>query len=54
MRKLDEEILKLLVEVNEVTDDEIAEEVTEAGDLRGEGKALVTSISDLLQPKQEV
>ena len=54
VRKLDEEILKLLVEVDEVTDDEIAEEVTEAGDLRGEGKALVTSISDLLQPKQEV
>ena len=54
VRKLDEEILKLLVEVDEVTDDEIAEEVTEAGDLRGEGKALVTSISDLLQPKQEI
>ena len=40
VRKLDEEILKLLVEVDEVTDDEIAEEVTEAGDLRGHGESL--------------
>ena len=40
--------------MDDVTDGEIAEEVTKARNLRGEVKVSVTSISDLLQPKQEV
>ena len=46
--KMDEDILKPLVEIEEVTDDEIAEEVKVAGDLRGMVKAFVTSISEIL------
>ena len=45
---MDEDILKPLVEMEEVTDDEIAEEVKVAGDLRGMVKAFVTSISEIL------
>ena len=55
VRKLDGEILKLIVQMEEVhvTDEEIAEEVKCARDLRGEINALVTSISDLLAAKGE-
>ena len=52
-KKIDEDILNILVQIEDVTDDEIAEEVQLAGDLRGEIKALITSLSDLLTQNTE-
>ena len=46
-----EEILNGLVSVEGVTDEEIAEEVRTAGDLKGEISATITCLDDLLRPK---
>ncbi|XP_068749238.1 uncharacterized protein [Montipora capricornis] len=51
LRQLDEEILNGLVSVEGVTDEEIAEEVRTAGDLKGEISATITCLDDLLRPK---
>lgn len=45
LRKLDEEILRNLVEVEGVTDEDIAEEVQIAGNLKGEIKAITSSLT---------
>ena len=47
-KELDGEILRLLVEIEEVSDEEIAEEIRCAGDLRGEFTALVASAEEAL------
>ena len=52
-KKIDEDILNILVQMDDATDDEIAEEVQLAGELRGEIKALITSLSDLLTQQTE-
>ncbi|KAL9955950.1 hypothetical protein ACROYT_G037357 [Oculina patagonica] len=54
LKKLDKEILNILVQIEGVSDDEIAEEVQRAGDTRGEIKALSTSLSDLVSRKSRV
>ena len=46
-KKIDEEILNILVQIECVADEEIAEEIKRAGDIRGEIKALLISLSDL-------
>ena len=46
-KKIDEEILNILVQIEGVADEEIAEEIKRAGDIRGEIKALLISLSDL-------
>lgn len=53
LRKLDEEILRNLVEVEGVTDEDIAEEVQIAGNLKGEIKAITSSLTELLTRKPE-
>ena len=52
-KKIDEDILNILVQMDDATDDDIAEEVQLAGELRGEIKALITSLSDLLTQQTE-
>ena len=47
-KELDDEILRLLVEIEDVSDEEIAEEIRCAGDLRGEFTALVSSANEAL------
>ena len=53
LRKLDAAILSDLVELDGVTDEEIAEEVQIAGNLKGEIKAIITTLAELLTPKSE-
>ena len=51
LRKLDEEILRDLVGVEGVTDEEIADEVRVAGTLKGDINATIASLAELLRPK---
>ena len=53
LRTLDAAILSDLVELEGVTDEEIAEEVQIAGNLKGEIKAIITTLAELLTPKSE-
>ena len=53
LRKLDEEILQELVGLESATDDEIADEVEAAGNLKGDIRASIASLEDLLAPKPE-
>lgn len=53
LRKLDAEILSGLVEQEGVTDEDIAEEVHIAGNLKGEIKAITKTLAELLMPKTE-
>ena len=53
LRTLDADILSGLVEQEGVTDKEIAEEVQIAGNLKGETKAIATTLAELLTPKSE-
>lgn len=50
LRQLDEEILNCLGSVKGITDEEIGEEVRTAVDLKGEIRATITSLDDLLRP----
>ena len=53
LRTLDAEILSGLVEQEGVTDEDIAEEVQIAGNLKGEIKAITTTLAELLTLKPE-
>ena len=53
LRTLDAQILSGLVEQEGVTDEEIAEEAQIAGKLKGEIKAITTTLAELLTPKSE-
>ena len=53
LRTLDAQILSGLVEQEGVTDEEIAEEAQIAGNLKGEIKAITTTLAKLLKPKSE-
>ena len=52
--ELDEEILRDLLDLEGVTDYEIAQEVRTAGSLKGEIKVVIMSLAELLAPKRDL
>ena len=51
LRQLDEEILRDLVDVEGVTDEDIAEEAQVAGNLKGDINATIAALAELLRQK---
>ena len=51
LRGFDEEIVRDLGGIKEVTDDETVEEVRVAGDIRGDISTTIASLAELLKPK---